>query len=77
MAIYANIPLDQGSDFASVINVLGPDELPLDLTGHTARGQIRKSYTSSTAVTFTCEVATPATDGKIDRKSTRLNSSHT
>ena len=65
MAIYANIPIDQGTDFNSVINVLGADGLAYDLTGYTARGQIRKSYTSSSAVSFACTIMSPATDGRI------------
>jgi hypothetical protein len=65
MAIYANIPIDQGTDFSSVISVLGADGLAYDLTGYTARGQIRKSYTSSNSVTFTCAVQSPGTEGKI------------
>lgn len=65
MAIYANIPLDQGTDFSSVVTVLGPDGLSFDLTGYTAQGQIRKNYTSSTAVDFTAAVLNPKTDGKI------------
>lgn len=65
MAIYANLPIDQGTDFSSIINVTGADNLAFDLTGYTARGQIRKSYTSSTAVSFTCTVQNPAENGRI------------
>ena len=64
MAIYANIPIDQGASFASVITVNGPDGLAFDLTGYTTRGQIRKTYTSTTAVTFTAAVQSP-TEGII------------
>ena len=65
MAIYANLPIDQGTSFSSVINVSGADGLPYNLTGYTVRGQIRKNYTSSTAVSFAASVVAPATDGKI------------
>ena len=65
MAIYANITLDQGSDFSSVVSVLSVDGLAFDLTGYTARGQIRKTYTSINAVTLTCNVQSPESDGNI------------
>lgn len=57
MAIYANIPIDQGSDYTSTVTVNNTDGLPFDLTGYTARGQIRKSYASTTFVSFTVVVA--------------------
>ena len=56
--------MDQGASFASVITVNGPDGLPFNLTGYTVRGQIRKTYTSTTAVTFTAAVQS-AVDGTI------------
>ena len=52
MAVYANLILDQGSDFNSTIDVAGADGNSLDLSTYTLRGQIRKSYLSSTAVDF-------------------------
>ena len=59
MAIYANLTIDQGSDFFSVVSVEGSNGLPYDLTGHTARGQIRKTYTSSTSYPFTVTINNP------------------
>ena len=56
MAVYSNISIDQGSDFATVITVEGSDGLLFDFTGYTARGQIRKSYASLTAVDFSVSV---------------------
>ena len=41
MAIYANINIDQGSDFLSVITVVDTAGNVVDLTGFTAEGQIR------------------------------------
>lgn len=64
MAVYANISIDQGSDFTSIVTVEGSDGLIYDLTGYTARGQIRKSYTSTTAVNFTTAINSP-TQGTI------------
>lgn len=64
MAVYANISIDQGSDFTSTVTVEGSDGLIYDLTGYTARGQIRKSYTSTTAVNFATAINSP-TQGTI------------
>lgn len=65
MAIYANLSIDQGSSFSSVVTVEGPDGLVFNLTGYTARGQIRKTYTSATYTGFAVAIPTPA-DGKIN-----------
>ena len=51
MATYANLFIDQGSDFNFTLDPSTTVGL-LDLTNYTARGQIRKSYTSSTSVDF-------------------------
>lgn len=64
MAIYAHIPVDQGADFVSVITVLGPDGLAFNLTGYEVFGQIRKTYTSLTAVDFYATIQ-DAENGKI------------
>lgn len=56
MAVFANISIDQGSDFSSVITVEGGDGLVMNLTGYSVRGQIRKTYTSLTAIDFDAEV---------------------
>ena len=50
MATYSNLFIDQGSDFNFTVDA------PVNLTGYTSRGQIRKSYTSSTAVDFNISV---------------------
>jgi hypothetical protein len=60
MAIYANLTVDQGSDFSSVVTVTDSDDQLVDLTNYTYRGQIRKSYTSSTAINFVITANTPA-----------------
>ena len=52
MAIYANLTADQGSNFDSSVDVSAADGNALDLTTYTVRAQVRKSYTSSTAVDF-------------------------
>ena len=55
MATYANIFVDQGSDFSFTVDLSTTIGL-LDLTDYTARGQIRKSYSSTTSVDFTISI---------------------
>jgi len=56
MAIYSNLTVDQGSTFSVEIDVIDNVSDALDLAGYTVAGQIRKSYTSSTATDFTCSI---------------------
>lgn len=66
MGAVANLYIDQGSTFSTTVYVKNDDETPFDLTAHTAAGQVRKSYYSSTAVDFTLEIADPASLGQIN-----------
>lgn len=66
MAIYADISADQGSNFSSVVSVVDTDNSPIDLTNYTARGQIRKTYTSTNFNYFSCVIGSPATNGEIN-----------
>jgi hypothetical protein len=60
MAIYANLTVDQGSSFESTIDITDNENNPVNLTGYTFRGQIRKTYTSTTSVSFTITSISPA-----------------
>jgi hypothetical protein len=51
MATYSNLFIDQGSDFNFSVD-LATEGASVNLAGYSARGQIRKSYTSSTATDF-------------------------
>lgn len=63
MAIKANLVIDQGATFNADIDVTDADGAAFNLTDYTVAGQMRKNYTSSSAVTF---VATHnSTSGKI------------
>ena len=64
MATISNIYIDQGSGFSNTITVTGADGNVLDLTGYSAAAQMRKSYGSSTAYTFTTSIPSPA-EGKV------------
>ena len=63
MAVYSNIVIDQGADYSASIDVTDSDGDTIDLSGYTAVGQIRKTYSSSTAVDFTVSIASPASAG--------------
>lgn len=57
MATKANLVIDQGTDYSTVVNVTNDDGTPVNLTGYTGRGQIRKHYTSTNAVSFAVSVS--------------------
>lgn len=63
MSAKANIVVDQGSTFATYINMTDDAGAAIDLTGCSAVGHIRKWYTSTTYVTFNISIPAPATDG--------------
>jgi len=64
MAIYANITVDQGSDYISTIDVEDVNGDAADLNGYSSRGQIRKTYSSLTSYDFITSIIKP-NDGKI------------
>jgi hypothetical protein len=57
MATKANLVIDQGSTFASSIDILDENDEAVNLLYYSARGQIRKHYTSTNAVSFTTTVS--------------------
>ena len=64
MAIVSNLTVDQGSTFSASIDITDTEDNVLVLTGYTVAGQIRKTYDSSTAVSFTASVSN-ATTGEV------------
>ena len=64
MASIANIFIDAGANYSKIITVSENSGGPLNLTGYTVKSQIRKSYTSTTAYTFTSSVLDAVT-GKL------------
>lgn len=65
MATYSDIFIDQGSTYASTIDVLDVNSLPFDLSGYSARGQIRKTYSSTNSIDFATNINDPET-GKVN-----------
>lgn len=53
MSTKANIDIDQGASFTTEILLTDEAGNPLDLSAYTANAQIRKTYSSLTAVSFT------------------------
>ena len=66
MAVYSNIVVDQGADYSASIDVADSDGDNIDLTGYTGAGQIRKTYSSTTAVNFAVVVADPSSSGVLN-----------
>lgn len=57
MALKANMVIDQGSTFASTVEILDENDEALDVTNYQARGQIRKHYSSTNAVSFSTSLS--------------------
>lgn len=57
MAIKANLQIDQGTDFATTIDVTDTDNEIVDLTGYTGAAQMRKHYTSSAQTAFSVSIS--------------------
>ena len=56
MATKTNLVIDQGSDFATTVSVTSENGDVLNLVGYSARGQMRKSYSSTSSHNFTVSV---------------------
>jgi hypothetical protein len=73
MAIKANLTIDQGADFTATVDVKQADGQAFNLTNHTARGQMRKNFsTSAVTAAFICTVPNP-TLGQITLKLPNAN----
>lgn len=53
MGTKLNILIDQGASFETSLNLTDDNGNAIDLSGYTGAGQIRKHYSSSTAVNLT------------------------
>lgn len=56
MASYANLIVDQGADFETVITLEDERFDPINLTSYVVTGQIRRTYKSATAVDFVINI---------------------
>ena len=64
MATIRNVVVEQGTSFTLSINTTDANNDPLDLSGYGLHGQVRKSYYTSSYVSFTVASAVP-TSGDI------------
>ena len=64
MADVKNFNIDQGANFYSNIQYLDINKTPIPLTGYNVKAQIRKTYYSANAITFTSNISS-ATYGNI------------
>ena len=60
MAVLSNLSVDQGTDFSAEVIVEDANGDVANLTGFTGAGQIRKTYSSSTATNFVVVVTNAA-----------------
>jgi hypothetical protein len=56
MAIYANLSIDQGSDFTEELKVRDATGGIVDLTGYTVKSEIRRHPSSDTKYDFDCTI---------------------
>jgi hypothetical protein len=65
MAFYTDIIIDQGSAYNATLPVLTLNNLPLDLTTYSGRGQIRRNYKATLAVNFLVQIYGDPEDGLV------------
>ncbi len=56
MAIKANLIVDQGTDYSTSVTLTDDEGSVATLTGYSANGQIRKTYSSSNSVSFSMTI---------------------
>lgn len=72
MATYAEITIEQGATFSSVVTVYDGEDNVFDLTGYTPSAQIRKSYYTTASSNLTTTVSNAA-NGEITLSMTAAN----
>jgi len=75
MAGYAELTIEQGADFNTTINVNDGTGAAQNLTSYTAAAQMRKSYYSTTANSFTVTISN-AGAGEITMAMTSANTAN-
>lgn len=75
MAAFTELTVERGTSFSTIITVEDSNGDAINLTGYTANSQIRKSYYSTTANSFTATV-TGTANGEITLSMTAANTSN-
>ena len=70
MATIKHLTIDQGTTYSLTITVSDANANPLDLTGFTARAQLRKSYGATSYTAFTVTIDDDPTTGNLTIKLT-------
>ena len=65
MATISNIFINQHADFSTTVTISDSNGSALDLTSYTALAQVRKTYESTSATSFTATFDSDRTTGKI------------
>jgi cytoskeletal protein CcmA (bactofilin family) len=60
MAITKNLTIDKGATFSEYINYLDNNKLPISLEGYTVASQMRRSFYSANAITFSASLVDAA-----------------
>lgn len=74
MATYSNLYIDKGSTFKFTVDLEKTSGTVLDLSNHSARGQIRKSYTSTTKTDFAIQLDNDNTELDVSLTATQTDS---
>ena len=64
MATIYNLVIDQGTDFSNTFTIKDSTNTIRNLTGYTGKAHLRRSYASTSNVTFTINIADP-TNGNV------------
>ena len=75
MAAYSELTLEQGATFSTTVNVEDSQGTAINLAGYSASSQIRKSYYSTTANSFTSTITSNA-NGEITLSMTAANTAN-
>ncbi len=75
MAGFAELTIEQGANYSTTITVNDATGSPQDLTSYSAGSQLRKSYYSSSANSFTVTISNAA-NGEITMAMTAANTAN-
>lgn len=76
MGAYTDLTVDQGTDFESNLDLIADDGTPINVTGYTFTGQIRKSYYSANATANIAITVTDAPNGNAYLRMTAANTAN-
>lgn len=75
MAVVSNLSIDQGTSYSVTIEVTDDTGTPRNLSGYTARSQMRRSYYTNSNVSFMANIFNPA-EGEITLSLTNTQTSN-